>query len=319
MEFVIPTSKDELLSRKDVNSYCVEDLLTIRQIAPALQAFKSACHGNADCIVNNFDTLFSILCLHKDLDPITREDAWTYLLRGCKTFFRSLSSVLDESDLSRDDRVKNLNATKMACYLLCQFMELFDSEATRPAAVVAGKGRGKKKQQSSSSTDMDWVKEKKDGIQMLLEFIQLSLNKLWDPPVAEEEFVSLVSTCCYKLLENPATSKEKDALVAIAHIIGNLVKRYNHGLSASLKIDQLLKHFEFLTSPLAQIVEIIVKDHGCKSIVTEIIREIGNSREALRDSASGKAYAAFLVEIAEKIPLFVLPSMSFVLNLLEGE
>lgn len=317
MEFIIPTSKDELLSRKDVNSYCVEDLLTIRQIAPALQTYKSACNGNVDCIVNNFDTLFSILCLHKDLDPIIREDAWTYLLRGCKTFFRSLSSVLDESDLSRDDRVKNLNAMKMACYLLCQFMEFFDSEATKPAAAVARKGRGKKKQQSS--TDMDWEYEKKEGIQMLLNFIQLSLNKLWDPPVAEEEFVSLVSTCCYKLLENPATSKEKDTLVAIANIIGNLVKRYNHGLSASLKIDQLLKHFEFLTSPLAQIVEIIVKDHGCKSIVTEIVREIGNSRDALRDSASGKAYAVFLVEIAEKIPLFVLPSMSFVIDLLEGE
>ena len=43
---------------------------------------------------------------------------------------------------------------------------------------------------------------------------------------------------------------------------------------ASLKIDQLLKHFEFLTSPLAQIVEIMAVEHSCKSTVSDIIRSV---------------------------------------------
>lgn len=40
---------------------------------------------------------------------------------------------------------------------------------------------------------MDWEYERNQGVHILLSFIQLSLNKLWDPPVAEEEFIGCVS------------------------------------------------------------------------------------------------------------------------------
>ncbi|RUS80070.1 hypothetical protein EGW08_012187, partial [Elysia chlorotica] len=292
MNFAIPTCRDDLLSNSVSDNYCVEEILTPRQMVPALQALKSACRGNAHCIVQHFDTLFSVLCIQKDLDPALKEEAWHVLLKGSQTFLARLTSDLDQCDLSLEDRLTSLNATKMVAYLFCQFLELFDGEATRPGAVVTGKGRGRKMKAPAVATDMDWDYERHQGVQLLLSIIQLSLTKLWDPPVAEEEFVSLVSACCYKLLENPSTSKNKDTLVAIAHILGNLVKRYNHGLGASLKLDQMLKHFEFLTSPLAQIVEIIVSEYGCKSLLTDLIREIGNvdAKEAARDAAVGKAY-----------------------------
>ncbi|CAG5117955.1 unnamed protein product [Candidula unifasciata] len=321
MEFIIPTTRDELMSRTGTNHYCVEDLLTVRQLPVALQAFKSTCKSNSKCVVEHFDTLFSLLCLHKDLDQNTREEAWTSLLKGCQTFCRSLETTLDESDLSREERFASLNALKMSCYLVCQFLEQLDSEAHRPNAVVAGKGRGKKSKPASDSMSMDWEFERQQGIQVLLSFIQLSITKLWDPPIAEEEFVSLISTCCYKLLENPSAAKVKDTVICIAHIIGHLIKRFNHGLGASLKMDQLLKHFEFLTSPLTQIVEILVKEHGCKSIVADIMREIGNAdtKEAARDTTAAKAYALFLAELAEKMPAVVLPCLPLVVGLLDGE
>ncbi|BFZ23473.1 hypothetical protein BsWGS_26512 [Bradybaena similaris] len=321
MDFIIPTIREDLLSRTGTNHYCVEEMLSLRQIPVALQAFKSACKSSSKCTVDHFDTLFSILSLHRELDQNTREDAWTSLLRGCQTVCRSLESTLDDSDLAKDERVASLNALKMSCYLLCQFLEQFDGEAHRPAAVVTGKGRGKKTKQATDSMSMDWEYERQQGVQVLLSFIQLSITKLWDPPIAEEEFVSLVSTCCYKLLENPSTAKAKDTVICIAHIIGHLIKRCNHGLGASLKIDQLLKHFEFLTSPLTQIVEILVTEHGCKSIVADIIREIGNAdtKEAARDTAAAKAYASFLSELAEKLPAVVLPCLPLVVGLLDGE
>ncbi|GFO08346.1 hypothetical protein PoB_003485100 [Plakobranchus ocellatus] len=320
VQFVIPSSRDDLLSNSG-ETYCVEEILTVRQVSPALQALKAASRGNSDCIVQHFDSLFSVLCIQKDLDAGLKDEAWHYLLRGSQTFLNRLTSDLDQSDLAREDRLNSLNATKMVSYLLCQFLEMFDGEATRPLTVATGKGRGKKSKASSSSTDMDWDYERHEGVQLLLKFIQLSLNKLWDPPVAEEEFVSLISSCCYKLLENPSTSKNKETLVSIAHILGNLIKRYNHGLGASLKLDQLLKHFEFLTSPLVQVVEIVVMEYGCKSLLTDIIREIGNvdAKEAARDAAVGKAYAGFLVEIAEKMPKMVMPNMSLIVGHLESE
>ncbi|GFR90044.1 condensin complex subunit 1 [Elysia marginata] len=277
INFAIPSSRDDLLSSGGSDNYYVEEILTVRQVVPALQALKSVCRGNSQCIVEHFDSLFSILCIQKDLDAASKEEAWHLLLKGSQTFLTRLTSDLDQCDLAREDRVACLNATKMAIYLLCQYLELFDGEATRPGAVATGKGRGKKAKASSSTSDLDWDYERHEGVQLLLSFIHLSLTKLWDPPVAEEEFVSLVSGCCYKLLENPTTSKNKETLVAIAHILGNLIKRYNHGLG---NVD---------------------------------------AKEAARDAAVGKAYAGFLVEIAEKLPKVVMPTMALLVGHLEGE
>ena len=39
---------------------------------------------------------------------------------------------------------------------------------------------------------MDWDYERQQGLQILLSLVQLPLTKLWDPPVAEEDFVSVV-------------------------------------------------------------------------------------------------------------------------------
>ncbi|KAH9513584.1 Condensin complex subunit 1 [Bulinus truncatus] len=318
MEFIIPASKDDLLSRKDVRHYAVEDLLTVRQISTALKEYRSVCKSNSLAVAEHFDTLFSILCLQKDLDQTLIEEAWTLLIYGCQTFLDKLPFILDESDLSREERLNNLNGLKMSCYLLCQFMELFESIDTKPTT-VAVKGKGKKTK--SSNLTMDWNMEKQNGLQLLYGFLNLSLSKLWDPPVVEEEYISLVSSCCCKTLENPSTSKSRESIVLIAHIFGNLVQRYNHGLSMSLKIDQLLKHFEFLTSPLAQIVEIMVNEHRCKSTLTDLFREIGNSdnKDSSKDTTAAKAYGGFMVELSEKIPSVVLAYVPLVIKLLDDE
>lgn len=42
---------------------------------------------------------------------------------------------------------------------------------------------------------------------------------------------SLVTNCCYKLLENPEINHavNKDTRTALCHVLGVMVKRYNHG------------------------------------------------------------------------------------------
>ena len=41
---------------------------------------------------------------------------------------------------------------------------------------------------------------------------------------------------------------------------------------ASLKITQMLKHFEHLASPMAQLVEICVNHYGVRTIVGDVMR-----------------------------------------------
>ena len=46
-------------------------------------------------------------------------------------------------------------------------------------------------------------------------------------------FLSLFSSACYKFLENNAVVKLKDTKELIFHVLGVLIKKYDHGLSMS--------------------------------------------------------------------------------------
>ncbi len=44
-----------------------------------------------------------------------------------------------EADLSPEARSEHLNAVKMSVYLLCQFMDMIESVASKPSEVISGK------------------------------------------------------------------------------------------------------------------------------------------------------------------------------------
>ncbi|KAJ8320625.1 hypothetical protein KUTeg_002212 [Tegillarca granosa] len=294
-EFVIPVSKDDLLNKTGVNQFVIDEILSHREIPGALQDFKLKIRSNGHrSILTNFDVLFTVLCL-KDVNQDLKEDAWQLILTVGKALANDLSGVLDDGGLEKDQRKEYLNLVKM--------------------------GRATKKKPSSSG--INWEVEREAGLKMLLHIVSLNLQRLWDPPIAEEEFVNMVTNCCYKCLENPTITRAtiKDTRDVISNIIGVMVKRYNHALGASLKILQLLQHFEHLVIPLAYTVEVITNDYGVKSVVSEIMREIGrmDPKDVARDSSGTRACSQFLVELSERIPATVLSNISVILCYLEQE
>jgi len=52
-----------------------------------------------------------------------------------------------------------------------------------------------------------------------------------------------------------------------------------------------------------------------------VCREIGriDTKDLTRDTSSTRAYAAFLLELSEKIPAVMMPNISVLLSLLDGE
>ncbi|KAL4220856.1 meiotic chromosome condensation [Mactra antiquata] len=320
-EFIIPVSRDGLLNKTGVNQYVVDEVLTKREISGALQDVRTSFRSKgAECMLDFFDAFFSVLCLQKDIEAEIKEEAWGHLLKIAVQLSTKLASILEEQ-VDSDSRRLNMNLVKMTCYLLCQYMEMLEGDETQPSANQAiSKGKRKKK---TSSLTIDWHREKETGVKTLLNITQQNIHRLWDPPVVDDEFVSLVTNCCYKLLENPEITHvvSKDEREAICHILSIMVKRYNHGLGASLKIIQLLQHFEHLVGPLSSVIKVCVDDYGYKSIVSELLREIGrmDSSDLSRDTSGTRAYTSFLVEMTEKCPAAVLPNISLVLCHLDGE
>ncbi|XP_046579520.1 LOW QUALITY PROTEIN: condensin complex subunit 1-like [Haliotis rubra] len=314
-EFQIPVSRDDLLTKTSVNQYSVEEILTHRLVQGALQDFKYAIRSNSFAVIDNFDSLFSILCLQRDLDAAVKEETWDCLLKATRGVASQVSSVVEETGIDPDTRARNLNLVKMTVYLLCQFIEMFETDFHKANAVQINVTKGRKSQKKRVDSGIDWEREREMGVHALLQIIQLNLPKLWDPPIPEEEFVSLVSNTCYKLLENPGISKVKDTRETISHILGCLVKRYNHGLGASLKVIQLLQHFEHLVSPLSLTVEMFVNHYGLPG------KEIGriDAQDLSRDTSGTRAYSLFLVELAERVPAVMLPNISVLLCHLDGD
>ncbi|XP_028610264.1 condensin complex subunit 1 isoform X4 [Grammomys surdaster] len=211
----------------------------------------------------------------------------------------------------------------MNCYALIRLLESFENMTSRTSLIdldIGGKG---KKARSKAALGFDWEEERQPVLQLLTQLLQLDIRHLWNHSVIEEEFVSLVTGCCYRLLENPTISLQKNRSTkeAIAHLLGVALVRYNHMFSATVKIIQMLQHFEHLPSVLVTAVSLWATDYGMKSIVGEIVREIGQkcAQELSRDTAGAKGFAAFLTELAERVPAVLMSSMCVLLDQLDGE
>ncbi|XP_042130065.1 condensin complex subunit 1 isoform X2 [Peromyscus maniculatus bairdii] len=211
----------------------------------------------------------------------------------------------------------------MNCYALIRLLESFENMTSRTSLIdldVGGKG---KRARAKAALGFDWEEERQTVLQLLTQLLQLDIRHLWNHSVIEEEFVSLVTGCCYRLLENPTISHQKNRATreAIAHLLGVALVRYNHMLSATVKIIQMLQHFEHLPSVLVAAVSLWATDYGMKSIVGEIVREIGQKgpQELSRDTAGAKGFAAFLTELAERVPAVLMSSMCILLDHLDGE
>ncbi|XP_065053020.1 condensin complex subunit 1-like isoform X1 [Rhopilema esculentum] len=224
-----------------------------------------------------------------------------------------------------DYQIQNmhLNTTKMLSYLLTQLMEAFEGEATTPSIHTdeTRKGRGKSAKKKVQSDGWSWENEREFGLRVIGQLLELDVHRLWDPPVIEEDYVNLFTSVCYKFLENVSVVKLKETKEMIFHILGILIKKYDHGLSASLKIIQLLQHFTHLVTPLAQAVETFVVEFGAKRIVADIIREIGrmDSTDLSRDVSGTRSFSQFVVELADRQASLVLPNISLLLSHLDGD
>uniref|UniRef100_A0A8C5NGJ7 Condensin complex subunit 1 n=1 Tax=Gouania willdenowi TaxID=441366 RepID=A0A8C5NGJ7_GOUWI len=183
-------------------------------------------------------------------------------------------------------------------------------------------GKGGKKSKAGERL-LQWDSEREQVLQALIQLLQLDICSLWSLSLVEEEFISCVSCCCYKLLENPTIShvKSKPTRDCIIHLLGLLIKKYNHLLGASVKVIQLLQHFEQLSSVFAQGVYVWSSEYGVRAIIGEVLREIGqkSNEELTREGSGVKAFASFLTELGALVPELMIPYISVLITHLEGE
>lgn len=321
-DFIVPVCIGDLVKTGGINQYVVQDVVSYKQLPQCISRFKAELRSKGPmCILQHFDTGYSLLQHSKSVELSVKEDALELLIQVVAGLSTSLPALLMSTTTPAAERKENLNAVKMSVYLLCKLTEMLESDSYRQSIVTAT-GKGGKKGKSGEGMHQ-WDSEKEAVLQALVQLFQLDIRSLWNLSLVEEEFISCVTCCCYKLLENPTIShvKSKPTRDGIIHLLGVMIKKYNHLLGASVKVIQLLQHFEQLSTVFAQAVSVWSTEYGIRAIIGEVIREIGqkSSEELAREGSGVKAFAAFVSELGSLVPELIIPYISILITHLEGE
>ncbi|XP_036930749.1 condensin complex subunit 1 [Acanthopagrus latus] len=321
-DFFVPVCVGDLVKTGGINQYVVQDVVPPKQLPPYLSKFKAALRSHGPlCVLEHFDTGYSVLQHCNSVELGVKEDMLELLVQVVSGLAATLPSLLVSVSVTAAERKEKLNAVKMSVYLLCKLTETLESDSYRQSIVTAP-GKGGKKGKAGEGL-LQWDSEREKVLQALVQLLQLDIRSLWSLSLVEEEFISCVTCCCYKLLENPTIShvKSKPTRDCIIHLLGVLIKKYNHLLGASVKVIQLLQHFEQLSSVFAQAVSVWSTEYGMRAIIGEVIREIGqkSSEELAREGSGVKAFATFLSELGTLVPELMIPNISVLITHLEGE
>ncbi|NXJ65560.1 CND1 protein, partial [Rostratula benghalensis] len=322
-EFYLPFVPADLLRDSGPGRYVVQDVLTVRELPPALTAFRTTFRGRGPlAVLQHFDTIYSLLHHFRTVETAVKEDALELMMQVVSRHSNELSAILGDSGLSRADRTAHLNALKMNCYLLTGLVDAFEMETCKSGLLEADLG-GKNKKNHTKASHSLWEEKKEPFLQLLTQLLQLDLRHLWGGLMVEEEFVSLMTGSCYRILENPSIGLQKHRATreAVTHLLAAALAHYDHMFSATLKITQMLQHFEHVAPVFAQAVSLWATEYGLKSLVGELLREIGQKcpQNLARDASGVKGYATFITELAEQIPALVLSNISVLLRHLDGE
>ncbi|XP_038567079.1 LOW QUALITY PROTEIN: condensin complex subunit 1 [Micropterus salmoides] len=322
-DFIVPVCVGDLVKTGGINQYVVQDVVSPKHLPSCLSKFKAALRSQGPlCILEHFDTGYSVLQHCNSVELGVKEDTLELLVQVVSGLAASLPALLVSTSVSAAERKEKLNAVKMSVYLLCKLTETLESDSYRQSIVTAP-GKGGKKGKAGGEGLLQWDSEREKVLQALVQLLQLDIRSLWNLSLVEEEFISCVTCCCYKLLENPTIGhvKSKPTRDCIIHLLGVQIKKYNHLLGASVKVIQLLQHFEQLSSVFAQAVSVWSTEYGIKAIIGEVIREIGqkSSEELAREGSGVKAFASFLSELGALVPELMIPNISVLITHLEGE
>ncbi|NXE81666.1 CND1 protein, partial [Cochlearius cochlearius] len=322
-EFHLPLAPADLLRDGGPGRYVVQEVLPARELPPALVAFRTAFRARgALAVLQHFDPLYSLLHHFRAVETAVKEDALELMMHVVSHHSNELPAILGDSGLSHADRAAHVNALKMNCYLLTGLVDAFEMEISKSSLLEVDPGGKNKKNRTKVSGSL-WEEEREPVLRLLTQLLQLDLRQLWGGLVVEEEFVSLMTGSCYRILENPSIGLQKYRATreAVTHLLAAALMHYDHVFSATLKITQMLQHFEHVAPVFAQAVSLWATEYGLKTLVGELLREIGQKcpQDLARDASGIKGYATFITELAEQIPALVLSNMSVLLHHLDEE
>jgi condensin complex subunit 1 len=111
----------------------------------------------------------------------------------------------------------------------------------------------------------------------------------------------------------------------LCHILGIMIKKYNHSYGACVMIIQTLPHYEHFSSLYADLIQTTVVQLGYESILPDLLREFRHNNQS--NNVGGgkdkdqnlKYYSQFLVDLADRLAPHLLPYISLIQDFLDDD
>lgn len=166
--------------------------------------------------------------------------------------------------------------------------------------------KGKKKHCPEDLEHIQYEEKRYKALLQLFNMIQLPLEHLWSPPVAEEAFVNLCADLAYRSLEH-ATIKDKNVADTSFQILGTLLKRFNHSIVFPVRIFGILKSTEMALSAISHGMIILYEQYGIQTIFKVMIEQILGELDDSADGQTIKNISHFLTELGSIAPTLLMP------------
>ncbi|KAH8370062.1 hypothetical protein KR093_002055, partial [Drosophila rubida] len=315
-QFILPLNNNDLLNSRGDQFY-VQQIYAPNEIPEQLLTCKTKVHQcDPFYIFEHFDTYYSIIETKTNDAAAIRNlmRAFDLLYLTVDQLGGQLAPLLASNEPpSSQDRVRFLNLTKMCVYLIINTVKRVDvvvQQALKEQQLNQQKKRGKQAETLEQYPDWD-VKRGKFLIQ-LYNIMQHQLEKLWSPPVAEENFVSMVCDICYRTLELlPPRPDNRHIIDTLFHIFGIAIKRYNHAITFPARTLQILRSTEHASTAVANGILLLHEEYNISTIFSIILKDLV---EALTldtsDTAVSRNFSNFLAEFSGIAPKLMIPHLS---------
>lgn len=313
-DFVIPLDKDELLVNKP-GQYFVQNVYSLRLLPQVLDDARNAFQTNGvNFILEHFDVFFSVLVHGKKIELSITLRAFTRLQKVMETFVSDMENMSElGNELEEEEKFRLVNICKMLAYLFTSFILYIDQEIAKD---VPDQYTGKRKKPPKSDTEEEWDYLKEKSLEYIYRLLQSPLQKLWQPTIVEDSFVTMFTKVCYKLLEQCTQASQKSIRQTIFEILGTSVKKYNHGISCVVRIIQLVQVHDILPAYIATGVVHMIQNCGCTGLIKEIMKEI-DQREL--SETESRNLSTFLETIAGANPNLIIPYLDDIMDGLSSE
>ncbi|BFF96257.1 condensin complex subunit 1 [Drosophila madeirensis] len=315
--FILPLNPTDLVNSCG-DQYYVKEVYSNKEIPEKLLECKSRLNHSKDAfyIFETFDTYFSII-ESSGTDAASIKNmmrAFDLLYVTVDKLRTGLSETLGGKEPpSNQTRNSHLNLTKMTLYLQVNLVKKIDSvaqRAMRDQQLNVQKKRGK--QPETLEQYPDWDVKRGNFLVQLFNVLQLPLERLWSPPVAEEDFISMLCDICYRTLElSPLRNDNRHIFNTIFQILGTCIKRFNQAMTFPARVLQILRGTEHAAVTVANGILTLHEEYGISSVFSILIKSIV---EALKldsaDTTVSKHFSAFLLEFSNIAPVLIIPHLS---------